>query len=80
MTPAAPDELTGRWWKFDLVRRVVRGDPSRRVVWVDDDLAGQVEVRAWMEREADGLLVAPSPRTGLSPADVATVEAFLGRR
>lgn len=79
VTPAAPDELTGRWWKFDLVRRVVQGDPSRRVVWVDDDLARQVEVRAWMEREADSLLVAPSPRTGVSPADVAAVEAFLDR-
>ena len=77
VTPAAPDELTGRWWKFDLVRRLVRSDPSRTLVWVDDDLAGQAEVRAWMERESRSLLVVPSPRTGLSPDDLAAVDAFL---
>jgi len=77
VTPAAPDELTGRWWKFDLVRRIVRVEPARPLVWVDDDLAGQDEVRAWMERESRCLLVAPSPRDGLSPDDVTVVDAFL---
>lgn len=79
VTPAAPDELTRRWWKFDLVRRIVRGAPDRPLVWVDDDLSGQADVRAWMERESRCLLVAPSPRTGLSPQDLAEVEAFLAR-
>ena len=79
VTPAAPDELTRRWWKFDLVRRVVRGAPGRRLVWVDDDLAGQDDVREWMQREAPCLLVAPSPRTGLSPADLAAVDYFLAQ-
>lgn len=77
VTPAAPDELTGRWWKFDVARRLVRTDPHRAVVWVDDDLAGEPEVRGWMERESRCLLVAPYPPTGLAPADLATVDDFL---
>lgn len=82
VAPAAPDELTGRWWKFDIVRRLVRAEPGRPVVWIDDDLAGQRDIRQWMEREADCLLVAPTMDTGLRPDDVALVRAFLdeGRR
>ena len=79
MTPAAPDELTGRWWKFDLVRRIVRADPTRPLVWVDDDLAGQAGVREWVQRESRCLLVVPSPQIGLSPDDLAAITAFLHR-
>jgi hypothetical protein len=78
VTPAAPDALTGRWWKFDVVRRLVRADPARRLVWIDDDLAGQDQIRAWMRREAACLLVAPPPRSGLTPAHLRAVAEFLG--
>ncbi len=77
IAPAAPDELTGRWWKFDIVRRLVRADPARPLVWIDDDLAGQREIRHWMEREARCLLVAPTMSTGLRPDDLALVRSFL---
>ena len=77
VTPAAPDELTGRWWKFDVVRRLVRADPGRRLVWIDDDLAGQDSIRAWMSREATCLLVAPPPRSGLTAAHLRAVAEFL---
>ena len=77
VAPAAPDGLTGRWWKFDVVRRLVRAEPLRRLVWIDDDLAGQREVREWMRREARCLLVAPDPRSGLVPEHLRSVEDFL---
>ena len=77
IAPAAPDELTGRWWKFDVVRHLVRTQPGRRLVWIDDDLAVEGEVGDWMAREADCLLVVPSPLTGLVAADLAAVEAYL---
>jgi len=77
VAPAAPDRLTGRWWKFDVVRRIVHTGGSRRIVWLDDDLAGQDDVRAWMRQHTSSLLVAPDPRSGLTPAQLEAVEAFL---
>ena len=77
VAPAAPDRLTGRWWKFDVVRRIVRAEPDRRLVWLDDDLAGQEDVRQWMRSHTRALLVAPDPRSGLTPDHLAAVEDFL---
>lgn len=77
VAPAAPDALTGRWWKFDVVREIVRADPSRRLVWVDDDLSAEDDVRAWMRRESRSLLVAPHPRTGLTSTEVEAVNRYL---
>lgn len=77
VTPAAPDPLTGRWWKFDVVRGLVRAEPTRPLVWIDDDLAGQRDIRQWMERQARCLLVAPTMDTGMRPDDVAMVGDFL---
>lgn len=78
VTPAAPDELSGRWWKFDVVRRLVRAEPGRRLVWLDDDLSTDEQVRAWTRAHADCLLIAPDPRTGLVPRHLDAVERFLG--
>ena len=77
VTPAAPDELTGRWWKFDVVRRILRAQPDRRLVWLDDDLAGSERVRTWTRTHADCLLIAPDPRSGLVRAHLEAVERFL---
>lgn len=77
VAPAAPDPLTGRWWKFDVVREVVRRAPDRRLVWVDDDLRAQDEVRAWMRDHASCLLVAPDLTSGLSPDQLRTIEDYL---
>ena len=77
VTPSARDELTGRWWKFDVVRSVVRTSPGRRLVWLDDDLAGEDDLRAWAAREADCLPLAPPPRSGLRPMDLEVVSAWL---
>ena len=77
VTPAAPDPLSGRWWKFDVVRRLVSAQPERRVVWIDDDLVAVQGVRAWTRAHADCLLVAPDPRTGLVAPHLRSVERFL---
>ena len=77
VAPAAPDALTGRWWKLDVVRRIVRTGEPRRLVWLDDDLAGQDDVRAWMRQHTTSLLVAPDPRSGLTRAHLDAVEEFL---
>jgi hypothetical protein len=77
VAPAAPDRLTGRWWKLDVVRRIVRTGEPRRLVWLDDDLAGQQDVRAWMREHTTSMLVAPDPRSGLTRAHLEAVEEFL---
>lgn len=79
VTPAAPDELTGRWWKFDVVRRVLRAEPDRPLVWLDDDLGAVPGVAAWTRAHATCLLLAPDRREGLTPGDADAVEAFLAR-
>ncbi|HEU0103973.1 MAG TPA: hypothetical protein VFR07_16780 [Mycobacteriales bacterium] len=77
VTPAAPDELSGRWWKFDIVRLLLQAEPARRLVWLDDDLARSEPVRAWTRAHTDCLLIAPDPRTGLVGPHLRSVERFL---
>ena len=77
VTPAARDALTGRWWKFDVVRRLVQREPGRPVVWLDDDLAGQRDVHAWMHAHTDCLLVAPDPGSGLTADQLDAIGVFL---
>jgi hypothetical protein len=77
VAPAAPDRLTGRWWKFDVVRRIVRTGGPRRIAWLDDDLAGQDDVREWMREHTTSLLVAPDPRSGLTRSHLDAVAEFL---
>jgi hypothetical protein len=80
VTAAARDELTGRWWKFDVVRRVVAAQPGRPLVWVDDDLTGQDDLQEWVRASVpDCLLVTPGSRSGLVAADLDRVAQFLGQ-
>lgn len=77
--PSAPDPLSGRWWKYDVVRRVLAAEPGRLVVWVDDELhepAGPF--RRWALEQPDLHAVGPAPLTGLSPHDLAAVDRLLG--
>jgi hypothetical protein len=80
VAPAAPDALTGRWWKFDVVRRLVRSDPERPLVWIDDDLFGAADMAEWTSAHAPSLLVAPDPMSGLTADDLDAVDAFLAAR
>ena len=73
----AEDPLTGRWWKFDVVRRLAGDNPRRRLVWTDDDLAIEPEVMAWMRAHTSSLLIAPDPRHGLTPAHLQAIDQFL---
>lgn len=79
VAPAAPDPLMGRWWKFDVVSRLVRSDPERPLVWIDDDLFGAADMAEWTSAHARSLLVAPDPRSGLDADDLDAVDGFLRR-
>lgn len=77
ITPAAPDQLTGRWWKFDVARAAVRAQPDRPVVWVDDDLDVETDVQDWMRAHCRCLLVVPNPGLGLTGSDLGGIDDFL---
>jgi hypothetical protein len=67
-TPSAPDALTGAWWKYDVVRRVMVEHPHRLIVWVDDELhATSSPFRAWAADQPHLIAIGPHPMTGLSP-------------
>lgn len=76
---AARDELTGRWWKFDVVRDVLAAEPGRPVVWTDDDLASFAGARTWLQEHADVLLLAPDPEVGLTALELREVEEFCAK-
>lgn len=76
VAPAAPDPLTGHWWKYDVVQRLLRQHPGRRVAWLDDELHDRTPFAA-AAATLGVLAVGPDPRTGLSPAELEEVEAFL---
>lgn len=73
----AADPLTGRWWKFDVLRRVLAADPRRPIIWTDDDLAAEPAAMAWMRVHTTSLLIAPDPRCGLVPQHLRAIERFL---
>lgn len=73
----AADPLTGRWWKFDVVRRLHAADPLRPLIWTDDDLAFEPEVMAWMRAHTRSLLIAPDPMRGLIPQHLRAIDRYL---
>jgi hypothetical protein len=75
--PSAPDPLSGRWWKYDVVRRLMDADPERLLIWVDDELQPRSAFRAWADAQQMIRAVGPDPDTGLTPADLSTVERWL---
>ena len=73
---AARDELTGHWWKFDVMREILTADPDRAIVWTDDDLVVFPAEAMWLLERADCLLIAPDTEIGLTPEDLRRIEEF----
>lgn len=67
----------GGWWKLPVAQRV-REESGRRLVWTDDDLDRVDEALEWARDQAgDVLAVSPSSYVGLTPDDLAVIEAWL---
>lgn len=78
VAPSAPDALSGYWWKYDVVRRVLDQSPGRRVIWVDDELHHEAGAfRRWAEEHPEVLPVGPDPMRGLVADDLDTIQKFL---
>ncbi|MGH2889436.1 MAG: hypothetical protein ACRDNJ_07390 [Solirubrobacteraceae bacterium] len=69
------------WWKLGAALRVV--EAGRSLVWTDDDLSyyrrdlfAADDLYA-LDRREDTLLISVDPRTGLAPADLDAIAAFV---
>jgi hypothetical protein len=77
VAPAAPDPLTGQWWKYDVACRIVKEQPDRTLIWVDDELRRALRFRRWAEEHPRVHPVGPDCDVGLVPADLEAIEALL---
>lgn len=66
----------GRWWKTTLAQ--THTDPSRPLLWTDDDLRFANDAQEWMRaRKSPSLLLAPREHIGLAPRLLRAVRNFL---
>jgi hypothetical protein len=75
---AAPFGGASGWWKLAAARAVAEGEPGRRIVWIDDDLADRAtDTEEWLAANAHVLVIAPDTLTGLTHAQLDELEAWL---
>lgn len=67
-----------KWWKLPGARRVLQFE-QRPLLWTDDDAVDlDTQIRRRMAAVGQPLLiVVPEPRTGLTAADLASIDTFL---
>ena len=68
------------WWKLTALQEDVASTTPDGIVWIDDQLGYEEEARAWAGfLGARILVISPDPRRGISPAELAAVNAFVTR-
>jgi hypothetical protein len=89
--PRTEDYLTASteehgWWKIDAVVDFPAANPDvRRVIWVDDELAGEdpilgiplLDMAADAFEGTETLLLSPDPDEGMTGAHLSRIDAFL---
>lgn len=66
-----------QWWKLPVAQRVAE-QTGRRLVWTDDDLDHVPDAGLWARsRQPEVLLVCPDSYLGLTPEELARIEAWL---
>lgn len=78
MAPAAPDPLTGEWWKYDVVQRLLRQHPDRLLVWIDDELFLPSPFRRWADWHERVHAIGPDGDLGLTQDDLDEIASMLG--
>jgi hypothetical protein len=77
VAPSAPDALSGRWWKYDVVRRLLAEQPDRELIWIDDELQPGSAFRRWADEQPLLHAVGPDPAVGLSSDDLRQIAWLL---
>lgn len=82
IAPEWDEPPTDSWWKLPAAQRAVVA--GRRLLWTDDDIAfyrgdpRAAEALAVLDASEEALVLTVDGRSGLTPADLETIEAFLG--
>jgi hypothetical protein len=64
------------WWKHAVVQDFHAKNPSRKIVWTDDDLAFEKEASNWVKGKKI-LAIAPRQAESLRMSDIARIRTFL---
>jgi len=74
-----PYDANREWWKLQLLLDEIAGDPTRPVIWADDDLDDGTRAR-WPElHPGPSLLITPDSGAGLTMHDVDLMADFVHR-
>jgi hypothetical protein len=66
------------WWKLAALQEDVAAAASGGIVWIDDQLRYEQDAQAWAGiLGARILAISPDPRRGITPAELAAVNAFV---
>lgn len=66
------------WWKLQYISSLPK---TTEILWVDDDIKDDREALAWLETVRDRVTyVSPSIYHGISPTELATIEAWVNAR
>jgi hypothetical protein len=68
----------GRWWKLAAAEAVVAAEPTRAIIWADDELRHHLPAARAVVAHTRHLLVSPPPTVGLTPRLLREVVEFCG--
>lgn len=67
-----------RWWKLPIVQRVHGEDPTRDLLWTDDDISGSLAAKQWINVFRDQVTaISPNDGQGLIRAHVEKIIRWL---
>lgn len=64
------------WWKLRAMKKLRHEQPSRKILWIDDELQTEPDSLLWAE-ENDVEIIAPKSWKGLSSSDFAAINLFI---
>ncbi len=66
------------WWKFTYIKRLAHEHPSRRIIWIDDDLSFDRDSVEWVNAQGNRVLgICPDTNLGLTPEDLEFIREFV---
>lgn len=71
------DGARGAWWKLRAIRRFVREEPPRPLLWTDDDIRFELRGDDDLALDSKNLIICPDDRFGLSPTQLTRIRTYL---